>query len=289
MKYRVSKIWAACAVVLALGCGSQDKRPDIELNIGSDSTIEVAQLSVDYTVPGPSKSRCVSDSSFVPYKSDEEINNIRKKVIRENYIKIANKQKRKFGLKPYTVPRYHYEPRDSNSMMVDTGVYDNGKIIFFMSNGEINEDYYDTRHLFELYNCYTRTPELIEGETKETIAHELGHAYFFAQVQSQGASSWSMPSPIPDVCYDFINEGVAMYIAQETAECYPNTYTRLLEDYDSARNGIDEYGCGLVLVTPILDADFHDGLEYLIKNPPSVEEIRDMKAYQEKVIAEISP
>lgn len=131
---------------------------------------------------------------------------------------------------------------------------------------------------------------------KQTLDHELGHFLTDKLSESLGMGNWKIDEDEPYLVAfgeKLIGEGIAMYFEHEM-----NPEDIKLESYVWEGNveelsgfiffnnerGNAFYNGGYQLVKPIIDEYGINGIEYLIRNPPVVENLEEIPGYQKEVL-----
>jgi hypothetical protein len=126
------------------------------------------------------------------------------------------------------------------------------------------------------------------------IKHEAAHSFYYGLGKELGEeylfkTRLDTISKLEDIQSRLVEEGVADYMA------YNGKLTgnaKILSDKDfremiENKNNIYLYELGFILVKPILDINFEKGVEELIKNPLTKEDLNDLPRYREKRIENI--
>ena len=210
--------------------------------------------------------------------------------IRRSFERIADLQEKRFGIKHPELPKVIFRPKEDKIPKSKIGLY-------YTSSNEVwvkkNEDGY--------------------------IAHELAHELANKLSQSLGRGTWP-PKSLDGFFYKIlkwwglydgeegtklVSEGIATYFERGTFRdpkvlfYAPNdsfwfhlkkqengshdlAYTNVERYLRETRAG--EYDLGYALVRPILNKDLEEGIELLMKNPPTNKDFRDLLAYRDRIL-----
>jgi hypothetical protein len=95
--------------------------------------------------------------------------------------------------------------------------------------------------------------------------------------------------PLEVIQYTMVQEGVADYISYkgqltESAKRFTDEdFKKMIEEKDDSQ----VYDFGALLVKGILDIDLEKGIKELIKNPLTKDDLNDLPAYRERIIANV--
>jgi hypothetical protein len=201
--------------------------------------------------------------------------------VERNLVKAMKAQEKKLGIKHFGMP----------------------KIKYGLSEGDIKDNnlglYFRDKNTIELRLCSMVTPEGTVGDgivglfnpgdtndVKPVLDHELGHFYADKLNESLGGGDWpdySGKSDAEKVCLKLVSEGIAEYfersISGEKDNFEDSEWPKKIDDFWGTRV---LYSGGYHLVKPIIDAYGKEGIEYLMKNPPTVGDLKDLPKYQQR-------
>jgi hypothetical protein len=156
-----------------------------------------------------------------------------------------------------------------------------------------------SKDMFRDYAKFEKTQE--DSKEKLTkrihhyIKHEAGHSFYSRLKKELGKEDLvgididSLPK-IDQIQYKLVKEGVADYISykgeiQKYAKDIDDTYfKKMIKDEDD----FYLYELGFKLVKPILDINFQAGIKELINHPLTKKDLKDLPAYRERRIENIS-
>ena len=125
---------------------------------------------------------------------------------------------------------------------------------------------------------------------KPTLDHELGHYYMDKLNESRGMGDWPRDEDFMDIeriGVQFVSEGMAEYFKKalnnEKDTC-PDAWPNDLFKWTWA----DMYDGGAHLVKPIISKHGERGIVYLMDNPPALGDFNNLKAYQDRILEELS-
>ena len=152
------------------------------------------------------------------------------------------------------------------------------------------------------YNPHTDVMEIfvprayvhfIPKRTEHLIRHELGHFYTDKLSENIGNGDWPRKEKkeIDWIRNRLVAEGVAEYFARKS-----NGEKDAFEDFqwpktpEEFKNGGYSicYDGGFHLVKPVIDRYGKKGIEYLICNPPSAKDLKNLPEYQSRVLKYLS-
>ena len=128
------------------------------------------------------------------------------------------------------------------------------------------------------------------------MGHELGHFYADKLNEGLGAGNWklNLGNPFTKIIrdrfgYKVIGEGIAEYFRIKGAKQEHKTEEHKWPRYKIEYLDDDiPYRIGYQLVKPIIDKHGRRGIEYLISNPPSNEELLHLQTYQRRISETLS-
>lgn len=154
----------------------------------------------------------------------------------------------------------------------------------------------------EMFNKYIEYSVKNKEDIKEEltnrihhyIKHESAHAFYSKLGKKLGRTHLfktisDSTSILEKIQYNLVGEGVADYMAYKgeltwsAKRLNDGNFKEMIEKEDD----FYLYELGFILVKPILDTNFKKGIEELIKNPLSKEDLNDLPRYREKRIENI--
>lgn len=154
--------------------------------------------------------------------------------------------------------------------------FDEGEVIQMMQGS--NEQYLNPS-----------TAKIPERMIKEFLAHELGH-YYVDTYRENNYLNFSHVDLTEDemTAHLIMEEGIAEYFRWIYSKSNPvQIHFPTNEEEVSEMKPNDVYPMGLKLVTPILDRHMSKGLEYLICNPLSTNDLHHLSEYQINAMTEL--
>ncbi|MBW2991136.1 sterile alpha motif-like domain-containing protein [Candidatus Woesearchaeota archaeon] len=129
--------------------------------------------------------------------------------------------------------------------------------------------------------------------TEDLIRHGLGHIY--ADKLSEGLENESWPPKVEKnidyVRYGLVAEGIAEYFKRkshnEEDTFKDSQWPKTVEEFEKISDSI-YYNGSYHLVKPIIDKHGQEGIEYLINNPPEIQDLKDLPRYQKIVLENLS-
>lgn len=127
-------------------------------------------------------------------------------------------------------------------------------------------------------------------DINRTLDHELGHFYIDKLFESKGIFvEGYYPNEESLAAAKLINEGICEYFKKKMGNNMEDNFKE--EDWPTNIFGFREkeviYAGGFHLVKPILERYGKAGIEYLVFNLPSREELYDLLSYQKKIMQEL--
>lgn len=131
-------------------------------------------------------------------------------------------------------------------------------------------------------------------DVKKVVQHELGHYYADKLNEEQSRGNWPTFKRAPEnleelearIRTELISEGIAEYFKNKTRNeepqiehWYSNPYAML--------EPVITYTQGYCLVKPVIELYKRKGIEYLMMNPPRVDELKNPVDYPLRMIREI--
>lgn len=156
---------------------------------------------------------------------------------------------------------------------------------------------YRTRPI-AIYQPTTNTMYITEDSLdinllNEAIHHELGHSYSDGASERLGRGDWPnyYHNTHLSLSINIISEGIAEYIAAEmtskkdkfTDLKYPRRLSGFYRIDGTLKNPLLKEG-GRHLVKPIIERYGEFGIEYLMFNPPTTEELVNLPRYRERML-----
>lgn len=198
-----------------------------------------------------------------------------KQYLDQNLERLIREQQEQLNIKyPHQLPKIHYSLPHENSELY--GLYDPETDEIFLKSEKTDQ---------QDWNFST---------AQDTIQHELGHFYMDQLSETLGRGNW--PQYREDMELEeilpikLISEGVATYIERKTDQEGSS-----FADQNWPEDPLDFfvypvllYQGGFQLVSPIIDLYGQRGIQYLMFNPPSEEELFDLSLYQERIIEELA-
>lgn len=130
--------------------------------------------------------------------------------------------------------------------------------------------------------------EKIDGDlVKELLLHELGHFYTDKLKESLGDGNW--PPKTGSCGLRIVAEGIGEYFERKItgkSDTFQDSDWSFFKNIQEG-NIIPQrivYDGGYHLVKSILDSYFSKGMIYLMENPPSNEDVKDILTYQRMVL-----
>jgi hypothetical protein len=225
-----------------------------------------------------------------PWKNIEEYDNFVRSTVNRYYESDVKEIYDFYDIKR-ELPTYGFKSKDLEFMCFDcTGaVYkENSDSIYFYYNC--------SEELFKRFIEYNKSnkediEEYFIDKIHHYIKHEAGHAFYFDLGKILEAKylfdvDYKNSSILYNIQHSLVEEGVAEYIAykgkltESAKKLDDSSFKEMIE----SKNDFYLYDLGFILVKPILDKDFHKGIEELIKNPLSEKDLKDLLKYQEKIL-----
>ena len=124
----------------------------------------------------------------------------------------------------------------------------------------------------------------------ETLRHEVAHSYIIKKcLENKTCKNYreSTDDEFKMVISNLMNEGIAEYfdrgLKNKKTEFTDEELPEELEDFKFVI-----YDAGYHLVKPIIDEFRGKGVDYLIQNPPTPEELFNLPAYRERILEELN-
>lgn len=196
---------------------------------------------------------------FVNYRIE---NKNKKKYIEKNLVNIINSQNEKLGIVHFGIPKLSYE--QDSIPFIFSGIY------------RSKED-----------KIYLSTTFHLEGMLK-TLNHELGHYYTDKLNESLGKGDFEIDFNDSKECFigkKIIGEGIAEYFL-----CRMNGIEDDFQDSEWPADILGFYQSRVIyngghhFVKPIIDEHGKRGIEYLITNIPTLDDLKNFKKYQKKTL-----
>ena len=209
--------------------------------------------------------------------------------VENNLPKIVKNQEEKLGIKHFGIPKIVYEiPPEVKGPLVPPGSYDPKKDVIYLPFG--NSITPEENVTNTLATCLSLGAL---ANIEEVINHELGHFYSDKLYESMGFGLGNWPSYSPDgqltddeIGTKLISEGIAGYfektINNKEDKFRDSDWPKKREDF---RDIHIIYEGGFHLVKPIIGKHGKRGIEYLILNPPRVEDLENLPAYQSRILS----
>lgn len=166
------------------------------------------------------------------------------------------------------------------------------KVVFYLENDGNNGLYYKkkdqinlniTEHLIHMFDADYNPDDLLN--------HELAHFLMDKMSEREGKGDYppdiicnnESDAKMTALSYRIISEGIAEYVARFMTRNESDKYDdKMYPDNSFIYDG------GYHLVKPILDAYGVKSIDYLMDNPPTLEEMLDLLSYQERMMKELS-
>ncbi|MEK6909638.1 MAG: hypothetical protein AABW61_01015 [Candidatus Aenigmatarchaeota archaeon] len=225
-----------------------------------------------------------------------------KPFLEANVVALMKEQERKLGVKFTSIPKFEFMYPLTTSERNFAAEYDNNGDVIKISPASVlvgNESF-----LERILNKLTLGQE---RELRQSLHHDLSHAYLEQRRRAMEKDGKHAPkiksgSKITPVgmgsafAFKLLEEGIATYIE------------RLMSDDDRSFNSLDAkdyldeiaraakitdwsnvnltyaYGPGFQLVKPIIDRYGSRGIDFLLLNPPKVNNLSNLKQYQSEVM-----
>jgi len=128
------------------------------------------------------------------------------------------------------------------------------------------------------------------NNVKDIIDHELGHFYIDKLNESLGKGNFEIDDTSKEdiIRTKLLSEGVAVYFDKTINGGKDNfkdsDWPKETEDFLKRKT---HYDGGFHFVKPIIDAYGKKGIEYLICNPPTKEDLKDLSEYRQRALQEL--
>lgn len=227
------------------------------------------------------------------WENVQEYDNFIRSVVNENYIKNVGEVYDFYNINR-ELPKYGFKIKKDAITYFDCAgaVYkENSDSIYFYLG--VSEEFFQ-KYLEYCQKNKENPREELESEIQQYIKHEAAHAFYCKLGKDLGEEylfnvDYENTSFLYNVQHNLIEEGVAEYMAYYGR--LPRTARRLndedLRKMIENKNDFYLYDLGFMLVKPILDINFHKGIEELIRNPLTREDLYDLPRYREKRIQNI--
>ena len=220
----------------------------------------------------------------IPIESLEEYNSFIKSNINKFYISDIEEVYNFFNIKR-DLPKYGFKANKRQFICSDCegAIYLASDSIYFYSSC--------TQELFSRYkNMFGKDKNEIIERLHHNIKHEAAHAFYYnlAKEINKEEVVEKIPDNIPFqelVKKTIISEGVAEYIAYKgkltrEASMLSNEYLKDITENDE----YNLYNLGFMLVKPILDKNFEEGVKMLIQNQLKMDDLNNLPEYREKIL-----
>ena len=228
----------------------------------------------------------------VQNKVDKEI----KQYVGSNLSSIIKEQEEKLHIKHFGVPKIAYElttelesdPTIQAMRPAIKGLYlpEEDTIYLMLETGlgkAITPEENLTNILAKILNAG------MTYSIKDVIDHELGHFYMDKLNESEGKGDWpTIKTLANNPGSGLISESIAEYFAKTT-----NNEEDKFNDADWPETIFDwtpndTYDGGCHFVKPIIDKYGQKGIEYLMENPPTLNDFSNIPAYQKRVLENLA-
>ncbi len=221
------------------------------------------------------------------WKTVKDYEEFVRSVVDKNYISDVEEIYSFFNIKR-EIPKYGFKENKLQFTCLDCegAVYkENSDSIYFYSSC--------SEELFKRYIEFYKKDNIKEELTDRIhhfIKHEAAHAFYYDLGKKLGAYylfnvKHENTSMLYNLQHNLVEEGVADYIANK-GELTKNAKGLINKDFKYLiENRLDIYlpDLGFLLVKPILDLNFEKGIEELIRNPLTKEDLNDLPAYRERI------
>lgn len=199
--------------------------------------------------------------------------------IEKNLNEIIKEQEEVLNIKHFGVPTIVVKPEDFEHNNIFSGVrlgYYSNDTIYINSTLEITVPNSKLNNILGDIFFFGHTSNI-----KEILDHELGH-YYVDKLKENLNINKELDTNLIKIGMKLISEGIAEYFKNKIYKKDLKKYN-LVKSVDDMKYG-EFYNCGYHLVKPVIDRHGKKGIEYLIANPPTNEDLEQLLQYQNRTL-----
>lgn len=208
----------------------------------------------------------------------------------ENLELIIKKQEEKIGITyPAERPAIEYILPEEYRILGLYGLYDDREDTIYLPSGILVKPEFNLSDFITTIATFNST-----ADVKRALDHELAH--FYCDKVREKALGKNYPTlqifilfPEERIAYKLINEGIARYFENSLNGEYkrPYPFEKWPTQLEEFSNDVFYQG-GYALVKPVIDQYGEKGIQFLLFNPPTPDELFTPKEYKERMLRDIA-